>query len=271
MKNEHLSMFYETMQPLCIFPKERETTKKKLKKLPEIIELEKRINKGCLEANLHNELERIDELLRMNPKDQTALRECVWIYITRFFSVDGFLLAYYVANKFIDTMSHGTDFCEFVTEQEKALKEFSSDTLDEIKKRNEIGLMAFNDISLKVEKGLLEKVNTITSNIDKGKETNLDFESYLQCDSGTKTKVVEFIIKTLRLSKEINVTIATLTIALQKKKYLPYINNQSDYHKALKAKFGKVGVRNRFSELMGVCGTEKNSKYNKMIDSYIIP
>lgn len=80
-----------------------------------------------------------------------------------------------------------------------------------------------------------------------------EFEGFLRIkDQTIISSIVEIIRKDIKNSKSKNLTIALITVALQKKSYLPATINQTTYHRSLVGLFGKnIGTRSKFSEMYG--------------------
>lgn len=122
----------------------------------------------------------------------------------------------------------------------------------------EIYELTYSDLVTIEKELLIAKENFI----EKGKA--LSFRTYLSCSEEIKDKVISYIREEIKNSTKINVTMATITVALKKKEYL-YYDNQSKYHESLTKEFGKIGQRTKFSERYGEC----NKFYQEEIQHYV--
>lgn len=73
------------------------------------------------------------------------------------------------------------------------------------------------------------------------------FRDLLVCDKIIKDSVIDIIRNTLNGSTEKNVTLAVITRALEKKKYLLKVQNKSDYHRSICTEFGNTGTISGFN------------------------
>lgn len=112
---------------------------------------------------------------------------------------------------------------------------------------------------LGIEKELVEIEKVFINN-----EKSFSFRSLLKCEENKKDKVILLIRNEIVNSTKINITVATITCALQTKKYLGF-DSHTILHKAFKDEFGKVGQRNKFSERYGEC----SQLHQNLIQHYI--
>lgn len=111
---------------------------------------------------------------------------------------------------------------------------------------------------LRIEKELINAENDFINN------KIFSFRTFLKCNEVLKDEIILFIRNEIDISTKINITVATITYALQIKKYLSF-DNQTLYHKAFKEEFGKAGQRYKFSERYGEC----NTQHQNIIQHYV--
>lgn len=77
-----------------------------------------------------------------------------------------------------------------------------------------------------------------------------EFEGFLRTkDQTIISSIVEIIRQELKINKSKNLSVALITVALQRKGYLPKTINQTKFHTSLVAMFGnEIGQRNKFNE-----------------------
>jgi polyhydroxyalkanoate synthesis regulator protein len=73
------------------------------------------------------------------------------------------------------------------------------------------------------------------------------FRDLLVCDKKIKSSIIDLIRNTLDASSEKNVTLAIITRALEKKKYILTVQNKSDYHRSICTEFRNAGTISGFN------------------------
>jgi hypothetical protein len=96
--------------------------------------------------------------------------------------------------------------------------------------------------------------------IDKNRNSDVSitfFRDLLLCDNNKKDSVINFVRNALHTQSKKNVTLAIITKALEKKKYLLVVQNRSHYHRIICDEFGTVGTESGFNSHYGDRDFEK--------------